>query len=267
VSSFNIDGYLQRIGMSKKPSLDVEGLAQVVSGQLRSIPFENFDILLGRPISLETATLVDKLINRNRGGYCFELNGLLYLALSELGFKVTQRLGRILLADPSSGRTHLLLEVEIDTQRWVCDVGFGASVALSAPARLEQEQIFIQGQHDYRFIHSDTYGWLLQSRKSRTSEPDEWKSVYGFDEASVLAGDLAIANHYTSTHPSMFFATSRVASITKHDRRVSLFDFELTVETQDNKTVSVLNDDSSYLHDLNHYFGIELDVPYDQLTA
>ena len=40
------------------------------------IPFENLDILLGRPIRLDLESITAKLIDARRGGYCFEQNAL-----------------------------------------------------------------------------------------------------------------------------------------------------------------------------------------------
>lgn len=92
-----------------------------------AIPFENLDVLLPREIHLDDRTLEEKLINGRRGGYCFEQNGLLERVLRELGFNVRSLLGRVVLANPSQmpPRTHRLLLVEVDGERWIADVGFG----------------------------------------------------------------------------------------------------------------------------------------------
>jgi N-hydroxyarylamine O-acetyltransferase len=50
-----------------------------------TIPFENLDILLGRPIRLDLVSLQDKLVRDRRGGYCFEHNTLLAAALEAVG--------------------------------------------------------------------------------------------------------------------------------------------------------------------------------------
>ena len=53
------------------------------------MPFENLSIHLGEPIVLEPAALVDKLVDRRRGGFCYELNGAFAALLSALGYSVT----------------------------------------------------------------------------------------------------------------------------------------------------------------------------------
>ena len=86
-NDFPLSKYLARIGLEAAPEPNAQGLRQVHLAQAFSIPFENFDIHLGRAISLKSEDLAAKLILRRRGGYCFELNGLLYLALQCLGFQ------------------------------------------------------------------------------------------------------------------------------------------------------------------------------------
>lgn len=92
-----------------------------------AIPFENLDVLLPREIHLDDRALEEKLITARRGGYCFEQNGLLQRALSEIGFSVRSLLGRVVLANPPQmpPRTHRLLLVEVEGERWIADVGFG----------------------------------------------------------------------------------------------------------------------------------------------
>ncbi len=88
-------------------------------------------------IHLDDRTLEEKLIHGRRGGYCFEQNGLLERVLRELGFHVRSLLGRVVLANPAQmpPRTHRLLLVEVDGERWIADVGFGGQT-LTAPVRL-----------------------------------------------------------------------------------------------------------------------------------
>ena len=73
---FDRDSYLERIKHSGTISTTVETLASIQESQLRSIPFENFDICLDRAIDVTPSAIVNKLVNKKRGGYCFELNGL-----------------------------------------------------------------------------------------------------------------------------------------------------------------------------------------------
>ena len=68
---FDLEAYLNRVACSDAPMATEEGLESLQRAQLSTIPFENFDILLGRGISVEPEAIFDKLLYNSRGGYCF----------------------------------------------------------------------------------------------------------------------------------------------------------------------------------------------------
>ena len=98
--SLNLDAYLIRIGYAgfREPTLKV--LQKLHWCHPRSIPFENLDVLLKKPIRIDVASLADKLVFSGRGGYCLEQNLLLMAALQTMGFKV-RRLRPVASAGPS----------------------------------------------------------------------------------------------------------------------------------------------------------------------
>ena len=124
-TTFDLDEYFDRIGYrgSKTPTELL--LGDIHRAQAYAIPFENFDIAMGRNIDLEPEALVAKIVRKPRGGYCFELNGLFYRVLKALGFDARRILGRIHLTEEPTGRGHQLTLVTIQGRRWIADVGFG----------------------------------------------------------------------------------------------------------------------------------------------
>ena len=74
--AFNADAYLDRIGLTRPITVNIEGLCQLQYAHLMRVPFENLDIHLGRPIRLDLASFFEKIVIRRRGGFCYELNGL-----------------------------------------------------------------------------------------------------------------------------------------------------------------------------------------------
>jgi len=87
--------YLKRIGDrgSVRPSIDV--LRRLHVRHLLSVPFENLDIHLGRPIILDQELFYNKIVRDRRGGYCYELNGCFAWLLRELGFRVSMLSARV----------------------------------------------------------------------------------------------------------------------------------------------------------------------------
>ncbi len=122
-----LSAYFTRLAWTGTPDVSIDTLRELHGHHNSAIPFENLDVLLPREIHLDDRALEEKLITARRGGYCFEQNGLLQRALSEIGFSVRSLLGRVVLANPPQmpPRTHRLLLVEVEGERWIADVGFG----------------------------------------------------------------------------------------------------------------------------------------------
>ena len=131
-----VSGYLARIGVTRQAP-DVETLRELHLRHLQTVPFENLDIHLDRRISLAVPELYVKIVERKRGGFCYELNGLFGALLRGLGYDVAMYACRV---QGSSGLgplfDHLALSVAApdSSERWLADVGFGRHSAY--PLRL-----------------------------------------------------------------------------------------------------------------------------------
>src|ERR1051325_8331232 len=116
--------YLARIGAEPGPAT-AETLHALQLAHLTTVPFENLSIHLGEPIPLTEDALYDKIVERRRGGFCYEVNGLFAALLTHLGYSLTMHEVRVYW----NGRLgvpfdHLALRVELD-RPWLVDVGFG----------------------------------------------------------------------------------------------------------------------------------------------
>jgi N-hydroxyarylamine O-acetyltransferase len=256
--AFELDTYLDRLRYSGVVQPTEDQLETLHRAQVYTIPFENFDILLGRGISLEPAALFDKMVRRKRGGYCFELNGLFLMALQAIGFDVRALLARVHLHGRPAGRGHQLELVTIHGREWIADVGMGSS--LRAPIPFELNRTATQDGLTFRLVEAEPFGIMLQTLKD-----DEWQNVYSFDLGHVLPGDIAVGNHFTSTHPSSRFTYTRVASLRRPNGRVSVLDLKLRTVSEDVEHMQELEEGQPYLDALKANFGIDLDAPYDAI--
>src|SRR5258708_22200633 len=88
--TFDVEGWLRRIGHSGPREPVLSTLRTVIAAHTATIPFENIDILLGRPPKLDLGSLQQKLVANGRGGFCFALVSLLPAGLASLCFCVTR---------------------------------------------------------------------------------------------------------------------------------------------------------------------------------
>ncbi len=133
IFKFDTTAYLQRLRLSESISPTTKGLRTLQRAQFFNIPFENFDIQLGRGIDLDPARLFDKLVHHPRGGYCFELNGLFLMALRAFEFEARPLLARVHTSGEPSGRGHQLALVDLDDRHgWQMWVWENTTVALFA---------------------------------------------------------------------------------------------------------------------------------------
>lgn len=126
VDRAQVDAYLNRIGAAPVDQPDLQTLARLQYQHLRTVPFENLSIHLGEPIQLDEDALFEKVVERWRGGFCYELNGAFAMLLTALGYPVTYLAARVFSSKvPGPPLDHLALRVDLD-RPYLVDVGFGA---------------------------------------------------------------------------------------------------------------------------------------------
>ncbi|HKO52943.1 MAG TPA: arylamine N-acetyltransferase [Polyangiaceae bacterium] len=201
-------------------------LSSLTAAHTQSIPFENLDVLLGRPIALEPDALLQKLVIDGRGGYCFEQNGLFLEVLRELGFQVAPISARVRLQRPrefTPPRTHVFLRVELEGESWLTDVGVGA-LSLTSPLRLaaRDEQTTLHEprrivEEDGRLFHQVRFG-------------AEWQDVCEFTLEEMPPVDREVGNWYTSAHAKSHFKNRLVvARAAPQGQRLSILNDQFTL--------------------------------------
>ncbi len=209
-ASVDIDAYLSRINYDGPSSLtpNLETLQRIQLAHASTIPFENLDVLLDRRIDLSTQGIQHKLITSQRGGYCFEHNGLMLRVLETLGYESIGLSGRVIFSAPDesvAARTHLFARVMLDGVPWLVDVGVGGFTP-TKPLRMDTESPQ-QTLHDTRrIIRSQNptpdgfEHWYHQILLG-----DEWKNVYEFTGEQMSPIDREVGNWWTSASPASTF--------------------------------------------------------------
>ncbi|XP_077541807.1 arylamine N-acetyltransferase-like isoform X2 [Haemaphysalis longicornis] len=189
--------YLKHLGLPKPTEASREYLDALIRAHLERVPFENLDVLLSRPISLEAEDLLSKVTQRGRGGYCLELNSLFARLLLALGYRVHLRAARRPFPTPDDSHrvsrlSHVVIYVEFDHDSdCLVDVGMwlaGLHRALSVSGETDPFRI--------RVLHP--------SKALEVSAPTSgggWKIFYTVESHVFEWVDVAPLNWYTSTHP------------------------------------------------------------------
>jgi N-hydroxyarylamine O-acetyltransferase len=258
----DLQAYLRRIDYHGALAPTAATLRELHRVHLLAVPFENLDIPLGRPITLDQDALFDKIVTRRRGGFCYELNGLFAALLRELGFGVTMLSAGVARADGGFGPDfdHLTLLVATDNPQpansspqpsaWLADVGFGDS--FREPLRLVEGLEQPQDGRAYR-IDRDGETLTLMQRDAAG-----WEPQYRFTLQPRQHAEYADMCSYHQTSPESSFTRKRVCSLATPDGRVTLSDRQLIVTTRGVRAEETLADESAYQAALREHFGIDL---------
>ncbi|MFI0449285.1 arylamine N-acetyltransferase [Actinomadura sp. 6N118] len=203
----DLDAYLARIGFGGERAPTLETLRALQRGHTTAFPFENLEIMLGRPILLDLEALQDKLVRRRRGGYCYEHTILFAAALERLGYGLTALSARTTLgAEGIRPATHAILRVTTadDDRAWLCDVGFGRGPL--EPIEFADGAEAVQDGWRFRLERRtgalDTDLWGLHQYGA-----EGWVERHTFTLNPQYRLDYAVGNHYVSTSPRSPFTT------------------------------------------------------------
>jgi N-hydroxyarylamine O-acetyltransferase len=246
----DLDAYLARVGARRPLAPTREGLVALHRAHCAAVPFENLDILLGRPILLDLPALEAKLVRARRGGYCFELNTLFRAALEALGFAVVSLAARVRAGTTGiRPRTHMLLRVDLPEGPLLADVGFGGE-GLVHPIPLAEGSETWVGATGHRLLREDDL-WVLQG-----SATGQWTDLYAFTLEPHYPVDFEMANHYTSTYPRSAFVVNLTAQRSWPEKRAILRNRDLVVREGGKSEASTVRDPEHLLEVLAMVFDL-----------
>ena len=248
--------YLGRIGYSEPIKRDVETLRGLHLAHMQTVPFENFDINLKRPIRLAYPALWEKIILRKRGGFCYELNGLFAWLLQHFEFQVTYLNARVYNREgkPGIDFDHLALLVQIPGQagRWLADVGFGDS--FQEPLDFDEQDEQAQGLRAYR-LEQTSDGYVVWQR----SYDGVWERQYLFDlQPRRFPSDYEPACLYHQTSPKSSFTRGSIISRATPEGRVSLEAGSFILTQNGQRIERPVGSQDEYDRLLKQHFGVTL---------
>lgn len=219
-----LDAYLARLGLARPAQADAAALGEIHRAHALGFTWEAIDCFMGWPVSIDPQATWAKLVAGRRGGWCYELNGLLGAALAALGFSVTRLCGGVRREDIGDDMVgnHLTLRVDFADGPWLAEVGLGDALVDPIPLRLGPVS-----QRGYPFAIEQADGDWLRFRNHpfaggpsfdfRPDYADEGRLAGVHDwlrttEQSPFVNNLVVQRHFPDRIESVINRTRRTVT-------------------------------------------------------
>lgn len=241
----NIKQYLKRFDAESLTEVSYTNLVKLQELHMQHIPFENLDVMRRVPIYLNLQTIYEKIVGRNRGGYCYEVNGLFHWLLNELGYSAYFVPATVKRPTGIWARahTHVALIVELDIP-YLIDVGFGAATPRVPVALDGSKHTDISSTY-----HIDTRadGTLDLIQRNAVGERIlyrfdlDYKNLVDFHEGCVFN---QVSEDSSFTHFDIITRATSTGRITLTDHQLSVTKNgeEITSELSAEEKVAILHD-------------------------
>jgi N-hydroxyarylamine O-acetyltransferase len=245
-----LGAYLARIGVTRPQAVDAGTLRTLHRAHLMTVPFENLSIHLSEPVSLEPDSLLDKIVTRRRGGFCYELNGAFALLLEALGAAVTLVAARVhgdAGFGPPLDHLALLVRPADGSGPWLADVGFGSHSVY--PLLFGSRDA--QDDPAARFL-------LAGAPDDDVDVLKDGQPQYRVERRARGLDDFAPTCWWQQTSPESHFTRSTICSLLTADGRVSISGRSLIRTSGGSRAEEQLPDDDAVLAAYRDNFGIIL---------
>jgi N-hydroxyarylamine O-acetyltransferase len=247
-----IQHYFNRIAYNGELTPDVRSLCELQRTHLLHVPFENLDIHRNTPINLDLEKLYEKIVVNQRGGFCYELNGLFYELLKGLGYNVMRLAARVYNQGVLGPKfDHLALMVEMDGMEYLTDVGFGEFSFHPLRIEVGRELSDVRG----RFIIEP-----FSEKEFRVNKMDGNEKIpkYTFEKGPFELIDFNEMCSYHQSNPNSYFTQKKYITMPTERGRVTLFEDKMTIKEGDMVTEQKVNSEQAFNVLLQRHFDIIL---------
>ena len=218
----DIDAYLSRINIEKCDSCSIEYLDKLILAHQYAVPFEDLDIYdFHMHVDITIEKIFEKIVNRGRGGYCFELNALFCSLLISLGYNAYPCLAQVVYnRDDPVPSLHRLTIVQMKDEKYVCDVGFGGPQPGFA-LKIENDFIKISNsgiKHTYKVV-SDGNWWTLYYKSG-----ESWNKTIRFNEIEMDEIAFVVPNYFCCYSDDSAFTNTRLVNMKTETGNKSITD-------------------------------------------
>ena len=245
--------YLARIGYTGPLEASLRTLRELHRLHLLAIPYENLDVQLGRAVAIDIGPIYDKLVLQRRGGWCFEMNGLLSWALRALGFSLTEVAAGVMREERGEDAygNHLALIVHLDRD-YLADVGFGDGLLEPVPLA---EDVYVQGPLEFRLQRLTSGEWRF------VNHPEGGARSFDFSLAAADRALLARKCAWLQSAPESPFVLNAVCQIHTPEGLVMLRGRTLKSVTHAGVAKRTIADADEYRRLLAQVFKLDIADP------
>ena len=249
----DLGGYLARLGLDGAAPAGLDGLNELIYRHHTHVPFEDLDVSwLRRPVALDIPSLYRKIVEKRRGGYCYELNALFTRLLLDLGYDVRSVFCRIVRGrDFLPPSAHRAAVVALDGGLYFCDVGFGGPMPAGALWIGDGHAQEIRGEA-FRVKRFDEYWWTVARRTSA----GDWEDILQFNTFPQISQEFLAANMRSEKDPSSIFVQMKHVALRTEEGSLSITGDAFTVRDRDGVRTETIADDGRLVEILDRYFGI-----------
>ncbi|MDY3918401.1 MAG: arylamine N-acetyltransferase [Candidatus Limivivens sp.] len=237
---FDRETYLERIGCRAALTPNVDNLTSLIRCHLETVPFENLDCWYERKdVSLDIGQLYEKIVSAGRGGICFELNGLFFALLQDLGYECYPVGVRVQwMWQELRPVSHEGILVILNGEKYYCDVGFGGPgpkgllcLEKHTPQQIADSEFLVENQgKEYRILRKHGSGFA---------------PVLVFQDIPWEPVDFRAICYYYATHEDSRFVQHRIVNLCLPDGSLDLMDDTLTERRDGQVSSCVFPDEAS----------------------
>lgn len=240
-----LDNYLRRLGYRQTPQNNLQTLNELHKKHLFSIPFENLDIHLKKPLQIELEALYQKIIIEKRGGFCYELNFLFYNLLKEIGFDC--QIVSASMYDKKENLAgqfdHLAILVKLE-ENWLVDVGYGNlfTEPMKIPSKIDN-YVYKDRDAIYKIGQLDESTYIL----SESKKGYKFKEIYAFETIPRKINEFYEQIDFKQYSKESYFVKNKICTLPTEEGRITLFNAKfIKTMGQEKQERTIQNDDEFY---------------------
>lgn len=249
----NLSAYLNRVNYPSTPSVSTETLTGLHRAHTLTVPFENLDVIRKVPIRLDPQRFYIKIVENNRGGFCYEMNGLFKQVLDEIGFEswfISCNVYVPALDIYGTDYGHVALITRVDEELYLVDVGFGD--AFIEPLKLDFALPRLQYGTWYRFTQLPDEEVLLE----KSADGENYTRMFKFKLTPRAFSEFAELCQFHQVAPQAPFNKQPLCSRPTPEGRITLTGTSLTITKNGIKQEEVVQSEAEFDEKLMEYFGI-----------